>query len=233
MSVVVRGKTIITGSTDVGYRIDPSMLSLYVDARNPDSYPGSGTTWYDLSSGMHNISTALATYDSTSPASFSITGNNTPIINFTSSVPTSVFTIETIIKPTVYGAGAFNVFLNFGNAAFRIYFDNNNNILYWSRDVYESAIAVGVLSLNQWQYLVFEMYDGQITANNKIYKNGNILTLSGGTDPLYLTSYNNGMGQIFGDTSVSCSMFRTYNRVLTQDEITNSYNYYKPIYNLS
>jgi hypothetical protein len=232
MSVVVRGKTIVTSSTDVGYRIDPSMLSLYVDARNPDSYPGSGTTWYDLSSGMHNISTALATYDSTSPASFSITGNNTPIINFTASVPTSVFTIETIIKPTSFG-GAYSVFLNFGSAAFRIYFDNVSNILYWPGTVGDSAIANIAPLLNQWQYFVFELYNGQVPANSKLYKNGNLITLSGGTNPLYLTSYNNGMGQIFGDMSVSCSMFRTYNRALTQQEITNSYNYYKPIFNLA
>jgi hypothetical protein len=224
---------IISGSTDIGYKTNKDSLSLYLDAQNPSSYPGSGGIWYDLSIGSNDVLTKFATYDSTSPASFSITGSSgASIIDFTSLPPTSIFTIETVIKPTSY-TSAYDTFINFGSTGFRILFDQNNNIFYYPGDIPNSSIAVGVISINQWNYFVFELRGGQIPANSKLYKNGNLITLSGGTNPLYLTSYNNGMGQIFGDMSVSCSMFRTYNRALTQDEITNSYNYYKPIFNLA
>jgi hypothetical protein len=57
--------------------------------------------------------------------------------------------------------------------------------------------------------------------------------MTGGTNPAFPVNYNNGVGQIWGETYLSCSLFRTYNRSLTQEEITNNYNYFKPIFNLS
>jgi hypothetical protein len=224
---------IISCSTDVGYKTSTNSLSLYLDARNPNSYPGTGTTWYDLSVGAHDSSTALATYSSTSPASFSITSPSpiTPIVNFTASVPTSVFTIETVIKPT--SLLGYYVFLGFNYPTFAILFDTNSNMFYWPGDIPNSSIYVGAVSANQWQYFVFELRGSNSPSNSQLYKNGNLLNSSGGTNPLTPVNYNNGMGQIYGDTQVSCSIFRTYNRTLTQAEITTNYNYFKPIFNLS
>lgn len=39
-------------------------LALYLDAQNPDSYPGSGTTWYDLSGNSRNSTIVGATFQS-------------------------------------------------------------------------------------------------------------------------------------------------------------------------
>lgn len=43
-------------------------LVMYMDAANVKSYPGSGTTWYDLTTNNHNItlgsSVSITTYDS-------------------------------------------------------------------------------------------------------------------------------------------------------------------------
>jgi hypothetical protein len=221
------------GSTDIGYKVNKDNLSLYLDARNPSSYPGSGVIWYDLSIGSNDVLTRFATYDSTSPASFGITGSSgVSIIDFTSLPPTSIFTIETVIKPTFY-TSSYDTFINFGSTGCRILFDNNSNIFYYPGDIPNSSIAVGVISINQWNYFVFELRGGQVPANSKLYKNGNLLTMTGGTNPAFPVNYNNGVGQIWGETYLSCSLFRTYNRSLTQEEITNNYNYYKPIFNLT
>jgi hypothetical protein len=90
---------IISGSTDIGYKTSTDGLSLYLDARNQNSYPGSGTTWFDLSVGTHDSSTALATYSSTSPASFGIPPGPSNYIEFTSSaITTSTCSIEIILR---------------------------------------------------------------------------------------------------------------------------------------
>jgi hypothetical protein len=220
----------------VGYNTSTNGLSLYLDARNSNSYPGSGTTWYDLSVGANNVSTR-STYNSSPPASFGIISSIaiTPIIDFVSS-PTppliEKYTIETVIKPTSL-PNAYNPFLGFNYPTFAILFDDVGNIFYWPGNIPQSAIADGGVILNTWQYFVFELYIGKVPSDCKLYKNGVPIPLSPVSFPQGVVSYNNGVGQIFGDTNVSCSVFKTYNRALTQQEITNNYNYYKPIFNLS
>lgn len=232
MSVIVSGSVVVSGSTNVGYNINTNGLLLYLDARNPNSYPGSGTTWYDLSVGGNNVSTTLATYSSPSPSSFSITSTN--YIEFTSSaITTSTCSIEIVFKPTSYSGGAYNQFIDFNYNI--IFVDNGGTVFYWDYIGQQANMAgspVGILSLNNWYYFVFEMYSGQPLNNNKMYLNGTQLAVGGG-NPLYQTDFNNGMGQLEGILYQSCSIYKMYNRSLTQAEITNNYNYYKSIFNLS
>jgi hypothetical protein len=54
-----------------------SSLVLYLDAANPNSYPGSGTTWYDLSQYKNNVTlsgSTLPTYSTTYNGSFYFNG---------------------------------------------------------------------------------------------------------------------------------------------------------------
>lgn len=222
---------VISGSTDMGYKINLNGLSLYLDARNPNSYPGSGTTWYNLSTGAKDSSTSLATYSSVPPSNFSITSTN--YINFTSSViTTSTCSVEIVFKPTAY-AGIYNQLINFNYNI--IFVDSGGTVFYWDYIGQQANMAsspANILSLNNWYYLVLEMYSGQPLNNNKMYLNGTQLAVGGG-NPLYQTNFNSGMGQLSGNLNQSCSLFRIYNRSLSQTEITNNYNSYKPIFNLS
>jgi len=222
---------IISGSTDVGYKTSTDGLSLYLDARNQNSYPGTGTAWYDLSTGANNVSTTLATYSSPSPSSFSITSTN--YINFTSSaITTSTCSIEIVFKPTAY-AGIYNQLINFTYNI--IFVDSGGTVFYYDYIGQQANMASSppyILSLNNWYYFVFEMYSGQPLNNNKMYLNGTQLAVGGG-NPLYQTNFNNGIGYLSGNLNQSCSIYKIYNRSLTQQEITNNYNYYKPIFNLS
>jgi hypothetical protein len=45
----------VSQSTVVGPNIVPSDMVLYLDALSPASYPGSGTTWYDISGNSNNF----------------------------------------------------------------------------------------------------------------------------------------------------------------------------------
>lgn len=47
-----------------GPRIVTDSLAFYIDAKNTKSYPGSGTTWYDLTNNRYNGLLSNVTYDS-------------------------------------------------------------------------------------------------------------------------------------------------------------------------
>ena len=58
-----------------GPSIITSGLALYLDASNPTSYPGSGTTWYDLSgNGNHAAAQGAPTYTTTNGGGFTFNG---------------------------------------------------------------------------------------------------------------------------------------------------------------
>ena len=110
--------------------------------------------------------------------------------------------------------------------------------------------------LNKWVYVVAEMVrlGSQSNINilsNKIYLNGvsqptSARGINGPTPAGQNRTFGNGTMRIANSqwtyqnqpgggyqTNISCSMFRVYNRALTQDEITKNYKHLKPIYNLS
>jgi len=248
-------------SAIVGYNTSPNGLSLYLDARNPNSYPGTGTTWYDLSVGANNVSTGSMTYVSTGLSSFSssyMTGStNTSSIDFYAPNLTTVATIETVCRFNNYNWSVNNSTI-FGWYSYNAGFFPSNGVLYTGD---ANGTTIGVVLPNSgsskngstsvfgiWYYLVFEMNNGATGPlsmfNNKIWINGVQQTLSNsGTQNLSSQNFNNGNGALAKTPGVSpgfsntCAlndyaMFRVYNRTLSQAEITNSYNYYKSFYNL-
>jgi hypothetical protein len=95
----------------------------------------------------------------------------------------------------------------------------------------------------QWKHLVCEMYQYPPTidtGNNKLWVNGVQQSLSGGSGDGLDQDFNNGTGRIAGAIGWAYNynsigyypIFKIYNRVLSQDEITNNYNYYKTRYPL-
>ena len=89
---------------------NPSIVSsglvLALDAGNPKSYPGSGTTWTDLSGQSNNFTWS-------SPAPTYTTYNNTPVISTT---PT--YTSLRAVRSTTYngmrtGTGSYTAFAFF------------------------------------------------------------------------------------------------------------------------
>jgi hypothetical protein len=260
-------------STLVGYNINTDGLSLYLDASNPNSYPGSGTTWYDLSVNSANVSTGSMTYVNGTLSSFSSSyntgsgGQSAPrdpsissSINFYAPNLTSVATVEMVYRPNNWNYEAGNISIIFGwSGYYFVGLGPSGGSLFFN----DSSCLVGAPSLPNsgsskngsspifgiWYYLVFEMYNGAIGPNNildnKMWINGVQQNLSlaygtpgtkdfgGGNGALaFIPGYEATTNSINWNGINDYAMFRVYNRTLSQQEITNNYNYYKPFYNL-
>jgi hypothetical protein len=261
MSIIINGSTIISGSTSIGlgYKINTEGLSLYLDARNSYSYPGSGNIWFDLSSGANNVTTGSMTYvnaglTSSFSSSYAPTGSNTPstsFIDFYAPNLTTVATIETLCRFNNYNwpTQQSSIF-QWNNNAYRVGFFSNTGQIFFtdgSGISFYSVLPNSGSSINGsspifgiWYYFVFEMYDGNIV-NNKMWINGvqqTLISSSTGFIPAN-QNFNGGNGSIAKGNYITnvnginnYSIFKVYNRTLSQEEITYNYNNYKSIFNL-
>ena len=62
--------SVIVTSATMGPNIITDGLVLYLDAANSQSYPGSGTVWYDLSEQKRNVTGYIPTFISNGPLSY-------------------------------------------------------------------------------------------------------------------------------------------------------------------
>jgi hypothetical protein len=96
-------------------------LLLYLDAENPSSYPGTGNTWYDLSTNSNNGTIGASTIASTSstPKKFTFNGT-TSNVSFVSSKFNTPFTGKTVMVAAKMNAA-------FGTNLYRLLFGNELN----------------------------------------------------------------------------------------------------------
>lgn len=176
--------------------------------------------------------------------------------------PNLIFTasIEMVVSTEQYGGqGIFGMLTGFNTVYFfmqqgdgSVGFTTGNGDLQGFNRTFTSP---SVWPLNKWTYVVAEMVrlGSQSDLNilsNKIYVNGVLQPssargINGPTPAGQARTFGNGNGRIANaqwtyqnqpgggyQTNISCSIFRVYNRALTQDEINKNYNHLKPIYNL-
>jgi hypothetical protein len=215
-----------------GPKIITNGLVLYLDAANRNSYPGSGTTWTDLSGNNNNGTlTNGPTFNASNMGSIVFDGTNDYIYrsslnNFNSSTYTILLWGKFV---SVSSSGIlFNLGRSSGDAdtEAQLYY-NNSRLVYWD---YAGSIAFnfiqssGTLSTNVYQYLGF-------TKNS-----------TNGT--FYINGYSSGTGTAAFDANISTndftigadirdsinyvngniSQFLLYNRVLTASEVLQNYN---------
>ena len=213
-------------------RVVTSDLVLYLDAANYRSYPGSGTTWNDLSL-SNNISSLVngPTYSSSNNGYIAFDGTNDYIsVNSNANIlskseytkiayfyVTSFATANNIISGGFSGQHAFWLF-----TSNRLYAGHNGN---WS-----TVTGNTTLSLNTW-------YFGATTYNNttgwKLYLNGvedgssiNSTTYVG-NDEIVVGAY--GAGNYF---SGRIGLVQVYDRTLSAAEILQNYRATKKRYGL-
>jgi hypothetical protein len=215
-----------------GPKIITNGLVLYLDAANRNSYPGTGTTWTDLSGNNNNGTlTNGPTFNASNMGSIVFDGTNDYIYrsslnNFNSSTYTILLWGKFV---SVSSSGIlFNLGRSSGDAdtEAQLYY-NNSRLVYWD---YAGSIAFnfiqssGTLSTNVYQYLGF-------TKNS-----------TNGT--FYINGYSSGTGTAAFDANISTndftigadirdsinyvngniSQFLLYNRVLTASEVLQNYN---------
>ena len=217
-----------------------SGLVLHVDAGNPASYSGSGSTWNDLSGNGSNVSLFNTTYNSANGGSIAFNGT-TSYADFTANVGnTNVVTVEMWVRTnSLAGAGSGAMYFGFNfydvwTAGGNIGFNTSGGDQFGIPNARVDYLGI----VGGWRHMVFVMYSGART-NSKIYVNGESqsMSFSSGTFSSSNANFNSGSGRISGwrgnaDWKMNMNMasFKIYNRELSAQEITNNYRAYQTKY---
>ena len=210
-----------------------SGLVLHMDAGNPASYNGTGTTWYDLSENASNVTLTSTTYSAANGGAIVFNGTSS-YADFTANIgSTNVVTVEMWVKTNSLKSPGGGMYFGFGKYDAWTY---GGNIGYNSAASDQYGILserVNYLGIEgNWRHLVYVMYAGS-KANNKIYVNGTSEGLQQITGAFSSVNsiFNSGQGRIsswrFDQNwlmNLNVASFKIYNRELTQQEITNNFN---------
>ena len=198
-------------------------LVLSLDASDRNSYPGSGTTWTDLS-GNNNTGTLTngPTFDSNNGGSIVFDGTNDYVSGSLSSINTWTMSIWYLSK-NISGALVYYPFsclaatgLGFGGT-----FDVNTQNRWFFFDganIFSNSNTSVVI--NTWYNLVVT----KTSTSYNLYTNGNISVSGTGVD-LSCTQYNLGRRtDDFFYVNGNIAQSTIYNRALSATEIAQNYN---------
>lgn len=220
-------------ATNYNPSIVTSGLSIYLDAGNTKSYPGSGTTWYDMSGNGLNFTVSASAFvaDSGSlPAHFNFEGSYGAATRG-SDVPVysacTIMIFSTILNSTgnwrtlLRGASAdHQVIIENGSNRLGMYDNNGGNFIYSGFDITSLPNPYTQFNCLTWRMAQTSPYYqfsyngpsvvGSITNASATFNNG--FTVIG--------AYQSGPSQYWGKIGA----FLYYNRQLTYDEISQNYN---------
>ena len=207
-------------------------LVLCLDAANTKSYPGSGTTWTDISGkGYDGTLTNGPTFSSNYGGNIVLDGSNdfvTGVHNSELNLRNDV-TVECWFRRTG-GTSNWVRILGKGNSSNRTYglwYHVNNNLFLYQRYGPSSINVMPTIPvvLNTWYHMV----GTSSGSNHTLYLNGvNVgtgslsQTFHSSTDPYKVGSFDGSYHHI-GDVS-NC---RIYNRGLSEAEVKQNYNAHK------
>jgi len=204
-------------------------LVLALDAGDTNSYPGSGTTWTDLSgNGNNGTLTNGPTYDSANVGSLSFDGTNDYVSLVDNLGDPQQFTVEFWAYPTQLNFDSNNnyrrIFIPGGastNGAHSVLIEQGGNISFRvPGGTTNNMQGSGYSGTNEWGHVVCT-YD---QSNKKIYFNGILRS----TVAEASVTVDFGSPQIVDPNSQTfkgnISNFRIYNRALTASEIQQNFN---------
>jgi hypothetical protein len=227
MPLHVKNHTISSNDiTNVGVfdtKVNRDGLLLHLDAADIDSYPGSGTVWFDISgngfnANMSNISSSNWVLNGgvRSFETSEVTNQNFQIPSFP--FPQNGRTYELWFNSKSYSIGWQTWFDDGGTE--RVLFGTSTNSIH----VYPSNDFAAGLVANTWFHIAYTMVAGN-NSTVLAYKNG----VQIGTG-VYGANLQSGFGTLYllGDASTEvtsgfCSQMRVYNRVLNPYEIAENF----------
>jgi hypothetical protein len=211
-------------SITAGPKIVEDGLVLYVDAANEKSYPGSGTTWFDLSGNLNNGTlTNGPVYSTLNKGNFIFDGVNDKIS--TSYGPQlNDFTVIGWFKSTGLSDYSRVVDKDYVNG---MWIGRQNTISNsWGGGVRESSSPYGryiTLADNQWHMIVSKR-DG---TTHTIYGDGVTNSVSGSVSSSALSTTTFAFGSWSSNTNQrltgNISQILIYNRALTNTEINKNF----------
>lgn len=225
-------------SFDNGAKITTNGLVFCVDSADLNSYPGSGTSWRDMS-GNNRTGTLVnsPTYTNTNGGYFTFNGSNNSVTFSDTGLPSGNATRSVSMWFRVAAIGnVYYAFINFGtingtgrNYAFQwansyLRFNTDNNITM----VYQTA---GAISINTWYNMVMTWdgttHRGYLDGVDAFGTNTTALnTLLNGT--MYFSNDGGGVGS--GNLNGGIAHVMIYNRALSAAEVLQNFNALKSRY---
>jgi len=210
-----------------GWGIVTDNLLINLDAANTQSYPGSGTTWNDIS-GNGNNGTLIngPTFNSSNGGSIVFDGVDDIVT--TTYVSTNTYTFSAWFKTNVVSSGYRNIIsIPSSNYALILLDANTSNLGFWAPDntLNGSNLSTPTISTNTWYNVVFVREGNSITGGYKAYLNGilygnaNTVTWST-TEGLSVGGRADAPQPLNGNIS----QVLIYNRALSSNEITQNFN---------
>jgi hypothetical protein len=205
-----------------------SGLILSLDAGNPDSYPGSGTIWNDLSgNGNNGILVNNAGFSSENGGSIVLDGIDdyvaVPNTSGQFNLGTGDFTMAVWINLT--DSASYTHLINLDNQtnfSFKVGPAEYDRVIYfYGGESYRSSFSNWFLNLNEWTYLCLSRNG----TTHKAYTNGALIS-SFDLTPKSLSTTNIYIGGIEPReyTPEKRAINQIYNRALSDSEILQNYN---------
>ncbi|MCX6728532.1 MAG: LamG domain-containing protein [Candidatus Saccharibacteria bacterium] len=208
-------------------------LVLSLDAGNSQSYPGSGTTWTDISPNPTSCTTSNApTYTSGPPQNFNFNGSsNLYICPESSKLNTLTPTVEVWMKTS--NINQFGFFFEKGqcNTQYSIFLEGGTIV--WRQNLVSTGLtSLGALSgtyldTSHW----FQVVGTYTSGTRKLYVNGvlaasdgltgDISTNANGESIGVLGGFNGGRGYYY---TGNIGAVNVYNRALTSNEVLQKFN---------
>jgi hypothetical protein len=206
-------------SADVGPNIVEAGLVLALDASDPKSYSGSGTTWADRSGNANNRTLVNGpTYSTLNKGAFTFDGVNDYLDNATIANPNGEITFEIALRYNSKGS-YHNIFDRASLPMLWIRYDNR----------FELNAGSGLVTTQTYvgqDIIVSAVYRTSSNPGLLLYVNGSLIgqnstTGNAGPNPLTITLFNRSGGQTY---SGIVYYVRIYNRALNASEIEQNFN---------
>ena len=203
-------------------------LRFNLDAGNSASYPGTGTTWTDLSGNGNHGTLAGATlpvYSSDNGGSFVFNGSTSNVnLNKNASaigIYDNSYTADAWVYPTDLSGdrGMFGDEVSANRQGLHLIFRNGSI----HQGHFGSDANAGSVTANSWYHIVFTY--NKVNEEARMYKNG--AYQGNGGIASYIGTTNIHLGQAFNNTGFfqgKGAVYKMYNRVLSDAEVATNYN---------
>jgi len=218
----------------VGYNttVVTNGLVFNFDAKNIKSYPGTGTSVYDLIT-RTVVGETVASPTFNSNGSFSFNGSTQAIIFPENSLlNTQSQTVEVWCNPTNITHNGFLFEKGNVNTQYNLFILGGNQGIYWRHRLNGSLsdlvfIGTGIVIPNAWNHIVGTFVSG----NRRTYVNGILRASDSATGTVATNTNGSSIGVYGGYNGVrdfwyngSISNVKVYNRALSETEIQQNFN---------
>jgi hypothetical protein len=208
-------------------------LVLYLDASNTKSYPGTGTTWSDLTRNGNNATLVNGpTFSSANGGSIVFDGTNDSISFISNPTITNQVTISTwcnMDPSNINGTSIIASAITGRELSYRLIYSSNSvqwAIATTNNAWYTTGTNIGAFAQNNTWFNVTAIYSGQTIF---LYVNGILQATGGSLSGNLLSTVNN--FSIMGNTASNITFgrgrianYQVYNRTLSAREIFQNFN---------